>query len=350
MNKMYMRNINKSRKKPTKAERDKAFKEILDSMTPEQLKEMLILYQDVFEIPPEEMAEKIKEKKMMTAYYIKQVICPSVNLKKLLQSWNCNERSYYKYIKQFKDGLIDKRKRRDWNELLNLIKRIYEENKRVYGVRKIWAVLNEMGYKISKKTVHKGMKLLKIKSVIRRKAKYQKEPKNTRFQCPNLLKREFKNRENEFVCMDITYVPWNGINYYLCAAINLLNNEIIGWTFSDNQENSIVLNTLKQIEKSDIVVHTDHGTQFSSHEVIRYIKEHDWKQSMSRVGNALDNRPIEYWFSIFKSECLSQLNPETVITFNDLKREIENFIFWYDHLRIQLVLKNCSPINFGKQN
>ena len=52
------------------------------------------------------------------------------------------------------------------------------------------------------------------------------------------------------------------------------------------------------------IVHSDHGACYSSSDFIKIIKQHNWKQSMSRVGNSLDNRVVEIWFSILKTELI----------------------------------------------
>lgn len=40
----------------------------------------------------------------------------------------------------------------------------------------------------------------------------------------------------------------------------------------------------------------------------KLLQENGIEQSMSRIGNSLDNRPIEYWFSIIKKELLKALS------------------------------------------
>lgn len=59
-----------------------------------------------------------------------------------------------------------------------------------------------------------------------------------------------------------------------------------------------------------------------------------WAQSMSRIENSLDNRVIEFWFSILKTELIYNLNIAQM-TFNKLENEINNFIDYYNDVRIQ---------------
>ena len=47
---------------------------------------------------------------------------------------------------------------------------------------------------------------------------------------------------------------------------------------------------------SNFIIHSDHGYQYSSHDYLNFMKKHNGIISMSRVGNSLDNREIEYFF------------------------------------------------------
>lgn len=59
-----------------------------------------------------------------------------------------------------------------------------------------------------------------------------------------------------------------------------------------------------------------------------------WAQSMSRIIDSLDNHVIESWFSILKTELIYNLNIAQM-TFNKLENEINNFIDYYNDIRIQ---------------
>ena len=59
-----------------------------------------------------------------------------------------------------------------------------------------------------------------------------------------------------------------------------------------------------------------------------------WAQSMSRIENSLDNRVIEFWFSILKTELIYNLNI-VQMTFNKLENEINNFIGYFNDIRKQ---------------
>ncbi|WAM02167.1 IS3 family transposase [Mycoplasmopsis felis] len=53
------------------------------------------------------------------------------------------------------------------------------------------------------------------------------------------------------------------------------------------------------------------------------------KVSLSRIGNSLDNREIEYWFGIIKTELLNDLD-YSEITFDELNLKIKEYVDWYN--------------------
>ena len=73
------------------------------------------------------------------------------------------------------------------------------------------------------------------------------------------------------------------------------------------------------------------------------LKKHNWTQSMSRVWNPLDNEEFEFWFSILKTELIYKLNIKQM-TFNELENEIDDFIDYYNNVKIQEKLNWMTPI------
>ena len=57
------------------------------------------------------------------------------------------------------------------------------------------------------------------------------------------------------------------------------------------------------------------------------MQQHNGIISISRVGNSLDNRKIEYFFSILKTEIFPIFQQKVrTLTFDELKEKIEQFI------------------------
>ena len=73
------------------------------------------------------------------------------------------------------------------------------------------------------------------------------------------------------------------------------------------------------------------------------LKENEIIQSMSRKGNCLDNAVIENFFGILKSELFKLKKYNSI---SELKKEIEEYIRYYNHDRIKLNLNGMSPIQY----
>ena len=95
-----------------------------------------------------------------------------------------------------------------------------------------------------------------------------------------------------------------------------------------------------------MIIHSDNGVQYSSSLFKEKVIHNNWTQSMSRIGNSLDNREIEHWFGVFKTELIYRINP-TKLTFNQIKKIIENYIKYYNDERIRKKLLLMLPSHYS---
>ncbi|UON84112.1 IS3 family transposase [Dyadobacter chenwenxiniae] len=75
----------------------------------------------------------------------------------------------------------------------------------------------------------------------------------------------------------------------------------------------------------------------------KMLKSKGITQSMSRKGNCLDNAIIENFFGTIKSE-LFYLNKYQSI--DELKKDIKDYIHYYNKDRIRLNLNGMSPAQY----
>ena len=332
-----------STKKEWEEKRKKERKEILENLTKEQLLEVIEIQQEILnkKIPKDEIYKIIKEKKSnkLKSMSISE-LCKILDLSK----------SYF-YIFESGRIRIDSRCRKDKDEIKHLIKIIYFTNKTNYGARRIYAILRaKYNIYISYKTVYKYMHQMNLKATIRVKNKKRVDIKNTKVKIENILNRNFVNQKaNNSICTDVTYIKWNGLFLYLSAAIDLRNNEIVGWSISNKNDIELVMKTFDNIQlKNYSIIHSDHGFQYSSNVFKEMLDNNNIVQSMSRIGNSLDNRPIEYWFSILKEECIKKKDINKM-SFEQIADTLNEFIWYYNNDRIQLNLKNLSPCDYARQ-
>ncbi|WP_371246732.1 IS3 family transposase [Mycoplasmopsis agassizii] len=343
---MFCKLKEKSREEIQKERRKKAFDELIEKMNKKQLIEIVKHQVEIIEHEEKKKSkankfEKIKELKESNSKLSIKILCMNLGV---------SESGYHKYHNNKNNpDRIDNRERDDKVKLLNRTMEIFIESGGVYGITKTYKQLEEEGYKISRPTLIRYRRILGIKSPIRSSEKKinREDPKDTSVDIQNLLNRNFQpGFDNRTICTDITYIKYRGEFLYLSAAISLINYQIIGYSISANPNTELVMETFKDINLNNFdMIHSDHGLVYSSNDFKKLLDDNSIRQSMSRIGNSLDNRPIEYWFSNLKEEKLRLINIDK-LEYEELLDEIKKYIFWYNHSRIQKILGWQSPLKY----
>src|SRR5690554_6234993 len=98
---------------------------------------------------------------------------------------------------------------------------------------------------------------------------------------------------------------------------------------------------------SDLIFHSDRGSQYCSKAFRALLEEHQIRQSMSRKGNPYDNAPTENFFSYLKCECTIFLHFRTR---RDAKQTIFEYIeIYYNRQRRHAALGWISPLKYKHQ-
>jgi putative transposase len=226
------------------------------------------------------------------------------------------------------------------------IKSIYDFHKGRYGYRRINLDLRRKGYVINHKTVFRLMQELGISSLIRVK-KYSSYRGSEGKIAANLLKQNFKaDRPNLKWATDVTEFKVKDKKLYLSPVIDLFNGEVLSFTISEKPNFKQVMDMINKCSKQKkpgLILHSDQGWQYQMKQYQNTLKEKNITQSMSRKGNCLDNAIAENFFGTLKSE-LYYLNQYTSV--EQLKRDITEYIQYYNYDRIRLNLKGMSPIQY----
>jgi len=133
----------------------------------------------------------------------------------------------------------------------------------------------------------------------------------------NLLDRRFDSWEpNQAWVGDITYVSTNEGWLYLAVVMDLASRRIVGWSMSHTIDAKLVCAALtvaywQRKPAAGLLVHTDRGRQYASHEYRRLAADFGVTMSMSRKGNAWDNAAMESFFKTLKVERIYQVRYET---------------------------------------
>ena len=182
------------------------------------------------------------------------------------------------------------------------------------------------------------MKKFELLSEIRRRRKWRQMGQQLH-KYENLLNRQFDaDKPNQKWVTDISYIRTGQGILYLSIIRDLYDNSIVAHKTGTSQSVNLVLDTIRlamQKEKvtAELHLHSDQGSQYTSQAYFDLTQEYGITPSMSRRGNCYDNAMAENFFSILKTECIYRHAPAT---FEEAKALIDDYIFFYNHLRIQL--------------
>ena len=165
----------------------------------------------------------------------------------------------------------------------------------------------------------------------------------------NVLERNFKaTTPNQKWATDVTEFNVAGNKLYLSPIIDLFNQEIISYELTERPVfKQIVIMLEKAFKKipnnTNLILHSDQGWQYQMKRYQYLLKQKGITQSMSRKGNCLDNAIIENFFGTLKSELFYLKKYDSIV---QLKKEIKEYIFYYNNDRIKSKLNKMSPIKY----
>ncbi len=234
-------------------------------------------------------------------------------------------------------------------ELSKLIRECQAETKQTYGYRRVAIWLERKGVHHDPKTILRVMNKYSLLSVVRRRRYCNYSQALHRYE--NLLNRDFHaDRPNQKWVTDISYIKTAQGFLYLSVIRDLYDRSIIAYKTSTVQNINLVLNTIRAAKRKekvteDLQLHSDQGVQYTSPAYYNLTKSYNITPSMSRRGNPYDNALAENFFSILKTECIHRTK---IKTFADARRLIDDYIYFYNHQRIQLKTK-LTPLELRSQ-
>lgn len=260
---------------------------------------------------------------------------------------------YYNYFSS--KSLRGRKKRNNKDEIArDIILKAYNFKGRKKGAKQIKMTLEgQFGIVYNLKRIRRIMKKYGIICPIRKANPYRRMMKATKEHTtlPNLLNRNFKqNIPGKVLLTDITYLFYgNGKKAYLSTIKDGSTNEILAYNISDKLTLDIATDTVDKLINeweirltTDAFIHSDQGFHYTSPKFQGLVKGYRLGQSMSRRGNCWDNAPQESFFGHLKDEAYIK----TCETLNELKKEIEDYMFYYNNYRYQWGLKKMTPVQY----
>tara|TARA_B100001063_G_C16692912_1_gene518088 strand:+ start:389 stop:1219 length:831 start_codon:yes stop_codon:yes gene_type:complete len=205
-------------------------------------------------------------------------------------------------------------RQQDNARLVRKIHGLHQDSDGVFGSPRIWEDLQHDGEYCSLNRVARLMKANDIVGIPAtrqwRKRKSEQRPDSVL----NHLERDFTAQQpNVKWVTDITYIPTREGWLYLAVVIDLFRGIVVGWSMSQSMEKQLVIQAVlmalwQKQRQEPVILHSDRGSQFTSHEYQRFLKDHNVISSMSAVGSCYDNAAAESFFGLLKRERVNRRN------------------------------------------
>lgn len=264
---------------------------------------------------------------------------------KLCAAVGVSRAGYYKWCNR-----TASRKQTEDEKLAGIISEVYEKQHGIPGYRQMALILErQYGSKNNLKRVYRLMCILGLRSVCRRKSSRRKKKTLDEYTAENLLNREFSaDKQNEKWLTDVTEFKYGSSGKaYLSAILDLHGKIVPAFSLSRTNNTALVLKTLEQaLEKqpgAKPMLHSDRGSQYTSHAFHKKLKQAGICHSMSRPGKCLDNAPMEGFWGILKTE---MYYPNHFDDYDSLYKAICNYIDFYNNRRYQRNLGGMTPAEF----
>ena len=255
------------------------------------------------------------------------------------------------------------------------IKRDFDENFQVYGVRKVWRQMLREGHTIARCTVARLMKKMALQGVIRgKRVRTTVSDKATRHGEAMLrtdpldhVNRQFRApRPNVLWVSDFTYVAtswrshasqWTTGFVYVAFVIDAYARRIVGWRVSRSAHAGFVLDALEQaihdrkpVSGGVLVHHSDRGVQYVSIKYTERLAEAGLVPSVGSVGDSYDvvlkarlrhNALAETINGLYKAEVIHRRGPWRSL--EAVEYVTLEWVDWFNNRRLLEPIGNVPP-------
>lgn len=281
-------------------------------------------------------------------------------------------KSTFEYYKSKKHIDASKRRKDKDEEILNVVKPIYEENKSRYGYRRIILSIDNKTMErlgVGRDRIIKVLRNNGLKGIQGSNHKYHSyKGDNGEYKCNLLLSKEYneEKKKDEYVrhfeatrpnqkwTTDVSEFKLPDGKLYLSPILDMYDSSIISYDISKHpnfdQTKRMLDQAFSQYDNLDgLIFHSDQGWQYQQKYYTTVLKQKGIKQSFSRKGNCMDNSLMENFFGIIKNEMFYGHESEFK-TLNELIIAIKDYIEWYNTKRINVKRKGLSPLQYRQQS
>jgi putative transposase len=209
------------------------------------------------------------------------------------------------------------------------VRRVFNQNFSVYGVRKVWRQLKREGFDVARCTVSRLMRDMGLRGVTRGKS-VRTTISDKAAPCPlDHVNRQFKaSRPNVLWLSDFTYVAtWTGF-VYVAFVIDAYARRIVGWRAS-------------RMAHAGFVHHSDRGSQYVSIKYTERLAEAGIEPSVGSVGDSYDNALAETINGLYKAEVIHLRGPWR--SFEAVEFATLEWVDWFNNRRLLEPIGNIPP-------
>ena len=229
------------------------------------------------------------------------------------------------------------------------IRRVFDGNFQVYGVRKVWRQLKREGEDVARCTVARLMRDMGLQGAVRGK-RVRTTISDSSAPCPlDKVNRQFQApRPNALWVSDFTFVAtWAGF-VYAAFIVDAFARRIVGWRVSQTAHAGFVLDALEQalhdrspFHDGGLVHHSDRGSQYVSIKYTERLIEAGLVPSVGSVGDSYDNALAETINGLYKAELIHRHGPWRsceAVEFATLE-----WVDWFNNRRLLGPIGNIPP-------
>ena len=210
--------------------------------------------------------------------------------------------------------------------LTDLIREVHRESRETYGSPRVHAELTlGRGITVGRHTIAALMRQAGIRGLPATKRLRRNLNVAT---AADLVDRQFeRDQPDELWVTDITEHPTREGKLYCAVVLDVYSRRVVGWSIDSTQTTALVTSALgmaiqNRSPSPGAIIHSDHGTQFTSWGFTRRAHESGLLPSMGSVGDCFDNAVIESFWGRVQVELLNRQRWRTRV-------ELANALFEY---------------------
>ena len=256
---------------------------------------------------------------------------------------------YEQKARQVDPSRLPKRARRD-AALMVEIKRVWDENRQVYGAGKVWRQLNREGIPVARCTVERLMPQMGIRGVVRGNKVRTTIPDEAAAKPADLVERDFSAAHpNQLWVADLTYIATWADTVYAAFVIDVFSRMIVGWRVSRSLRSDLALDALEQAlwarpETGRLIHHSDRGVQYVSISYTKRLAEAGIEPSVGSVGDSYDNALAETIIGLYKTELIYKEGPWKGI--EPVEFATLEWVDWFNNRRLFEPIGNIPPVEY----